>query len=670
MKGELKMHLNDIISKLSAARMEYHATNGSVLNKFVVPFFIEKLDLRRTAHSIALVGSRGSGKSTYIQYFSHSTRFDRAIKHINKEEFDCILFYWKPDIAYCQGLNPHWLGEDSLRFFTIHAALALIDEFIKFLQNATYHFPDIKEQLDSNKNFWGAISRITSEPISCFDEIEKWVSLQKYDISTRLNPINTDKLISIEPKSMLIFLIESLKKDCNDFFSNTTFKIFIDEFELLNLEQQKLINNYRKESNKYLIWNVAYKLNAQPTKETTSNQWLQSPDDFTEENLDTLISREEYKIFSAEVFLLTLQTAGLKCHFTDLTPAFLGERNNIKQRKSDEYKKKLERFVDRILPTPKIEDLIHEIMDPLQNKIVGILDNLDFTEKEIDLILKNPRLAIMIVGTFKQKNFDIQLIKNYLVYLETNEGMSSHNIKKISDKMTTYEYSTLLSLNLQNSFLEIPVYAGFDRFVIMTYPNIRHFKELCLNALRHSDDIETNASYEYIENITPISKLGMHRGAISTSIDLVKEVINYPPHGKKLSHLVNRVGELFKISQKASYQSEPERVIFTFPYDYAGTDIELEDFINSAISWRVIIVDDSKRVKTDLQITSKEYQLNPIYSPRFGISYRKKRGITFRLAEFKSIIEGSSDEFEIIKKNYQKKWKINDNDEPRQEVLL
>lgn len=664
------MYLNDIISRLSAARMEYQATDGSVLNKFVVPFFIEKLDLRKISHSIALVGSRGSGKSTYIQYFSHSTRFDKTLNSVNREEFDCILLYWKPDIAYCQGLNPNWLGNNSLIFFSIHAALSLIEEFVKFLRNAIFHFPSIHDLLNLNKNFWEAISHVTSKSMNNFEEIEKWINFQKYDVSTKLNPINVEGLIKLEPKYVISFLIESLRRDCKGFFSNTTFKIFIDEFELLNIEQQRLINNYRKESNKSLIWNVAYKLNAQTTKETTSDQWLQSPDDFTEENLDNFIIKD-YKTFAAEVFLLTLQTTGLKCQLNELSPVFLGEKSNIVKRQQKEYQRQLESVVARILPTPSIEDLSTESVSQLKNKIINILSDIGFLEKDIDLILANPRLAIMIVGTYKQKNFNLPLIKKYLSYLETKQGMDEQDIKKIQDKITTYEFNTLLSLNLQNASLEIPVYAGFDRFVTMTTPNIRHFKELCLNALKHSDDIETNAEYEFIEDITPISKLGMHRGAISTSIDLVKEVINYPPYGKKLSYLVNRVGELFRISQKASYQSEPERVIFTFPYDYAKSDIELEDFINSAMSWRVIIVDDSKRIKSDLQITSREYQLNPIYSPRFGISYRKKRSINFSLEEFRSILEGSSDNFEVIKKNYQKRWKVDSYyDEPNQGILL
>lgn len=226
-----------------------------------------------------------------------------------------------------------------------------------------------------------------------------------------------------------------------------------------------------------------------------------------------------------------------------------------------------------------------------------------------------------------------------------------------------------MSLNLQNAFIQVPVYSGFERFITMTTPNIRHFKELCLSALKQSDDFDTNNSYSLISDIKPISYLGMHLGALSSSSSLVKEVISYPPHGNKLSHMVNRIGELFRISQKASYQSEPERDIFTFTYDYAGADRDLEDFLNSALSWRVLVEDDSRRIKDDKQITSKEFQLNPIYAPKFGISYRKKRGVTFTMDQFKTIVSGSSESFEGIKKHYQQKWKSEDSD-GQQGVLL
>ncbi|MBQ4812699.1 hypothetical protein J8M20_15170 [Pseudoalteromonas luteoviolacea] len=658
------MQLIDIINKLSTARMEYQTTNGSVLNKFVVPFFIDKLDLRNISHSVALVGSRGSGKSTYIQHFSHSTRFDKSRTEIEERELECILLYWKPDIAYCQGLKVNWLGENASLFFSLHASLSLIDELAKFISNVGYHFPCISESINTKGTFWRAISRVTREHIDSVENLQSWVLDYKYELSTRLNPVNVDGLLSIEPKQMLDYLLKSLKLDC-EILADTTFKVFVDEFELLTVEQQKVINTYRKESNSQLNWNVAYKLNAKPTNETTSDQWLQSPDDYTEENLDSFIE-SDYKIFAAEIFVLALQNAGLKCLEAELTPEFLGDKSNIELRKSKDYQSKVLTVVNGILPTPQIKELskICIANTGVKNKVYKFLESVNLSNELISKVMESPSLAITIWGTHRQKSFEI---KSFLDYL--NGNLSRHEEKKVRDKISTFEFNTLLSLNLQNASVQVPVYAGFERFITMTTPNIRHFKELCLSALKASESIENETYFEYVEDIIGRITAGdMHQGVITTSSDLVKEVISYPPYGNKLSKLVNRVGELFRISQKSSYQSEPERDIFTIKYDYAGSDTELEDFLYSALSWRVLVEDDSRRIKDDKQITGKEFQLNPVYSPRFGISYRKKRGITLTVEQFKTLIVGSSDDFELMRKQYQQKWKADE--ENIQGILL
>ncbi|MDB2373176.1 hypothetical protein N9W11_01300 [Psychrosphaera haliotis] len=651
------MKIINIINKLSTARMEYQTTTGSVLNKFVVPFFVDKLDLRNVSHSVALAGSRGSGKSTYIQYFSQSTRFDKNLSQINDEEFDCILFYWKPDISYCQGLKSNWLGDDALRFFSVHTALSLINEVGDLIENISNHFPDIITSLNDNGNFWKAISRVTKEKIDSLNLLYKWVIDYKYDISTRLNPINTEGLLSVEPKQMFSYLIENLRLDYSR-FENTTFKIFVDEFELLTAEQQKLINTYRKESNKLINWNVAYKLNSKISIETTSNQWLQAPDDYSEENLDSYIENN-YRIFAAEIFILTLQNAGLSCDVEELTPCFLGSRDNVAIRKQKAYQDKVISVIDRILPMPSVKEIstIAFEKSSVQSKLSTIFKSFQYSNAITDKILEDISLSITILGIYKQISFDQNLISDYAL-----GKCDDANIRKIKDKIHTFEFNTLLSLNLQHASFQLPVYAGFERFITMTTPNIRHFKEVCLSALKQSDDFEANVEYTNISDIKPISYLGMQLGAISTSSALVKEVISYPPHGKKLSQLVNRMGELFRISQKSSYQSEPERDIFTFNYDYAGADEDLEKFLSSALSWRVLVEDDSRRIKDEKQITNKEFQLNPIYAPKFGISYRKKRGITLTLEQFKGLVAGNSDDFVILKKEYQKKWKAEEND--------
>ena len=654
--GDLELKIIDIINNLSTARMEHQTSNGSVLNKFVVPYFINRLDLRNISHSIALVGSRGSGKSTFIQYFSHSTRFDQRKPVVSIDEFDSILLYWKPDTSYCQGLDKEWLGNDAMHFFHLHASLSLIEEILKLIINSSYHYPDITIELNNNKAFWKAVSRVTKKDISSLDLLEDWVLQYKYEVSTRINPMNTEDLLSIQPKPMLEFILTSLKSS-SKFFENTKFKVYIDEFELLNEDQQKLINTYRKESNQDINWNVAYKFNSKPTKKTTSNQWLQAPDDYREENLDRLIEHD-YRIYAAEIFILSLQNAGLTSNFIDLNPRFLGDRANIHRRKEEDYKRAVSSIVSQILPSPSISELSNKCLShkSIRTKLKDVFQTLDIDIKFLEKAYADPSLAITIIGTYKQNNFNKKMFCDYL-----DNVINDDDRKKIKGKIDAFEYSSLLTLNLQHSSVETPLYAGFERFITMTTPNIRHFKELCLSSLKYSDDFdEDNIEYSSVADIKPISAIGMHLGVISTSSDLVKEIISYPPHGRKLSQMVNRIGELFKLSQKSSYQTEPERVIFNIDYDFSGSDLEVENLIDSAICWRVLTEDKLKRRKSERSINNKEFQLNPIYSPNFGISYRKKTNLSLTLEVFKIIVDGDSDSFALVLKDYQRKWSTSD----------
>jgi hypothetical protein len=660
--GDPKMKVIELLNKLSTARMEYQSSSHSVLNNFVVPYFIDNCDLRASSHSIALVGSRGSGKSTYIRHFSHSTRFDPRRNNIDNNEFDCIILYWKPDTAYCQGLVSEWLGEHAVQFFMLHTALSLLDEVCSMLINVSSHFPDVLNELDANGNLYIALSNITKAEIKNINDVRKWIRTEKYDVSTRLNPVNTDGLISIEPQSMLNYIIDSLRDDCS-LFNNTIFKIFVDEFELLTVDQQKLINTYRKESKKTLNWNVAYKSNASPSTETTSDQWLQKPDDYREHDIDDYI-RADYPIYAAEIFILTLQNAGLNCQEIQLTPEFLGNRENLVARRDSTYRTMVNEIVRNILPTPSTRQLSENCLNSdIVNKKLRVLgEELKLNSDILNSIIKDASLAITFLGTSKQKSFEPEL---FVKYVSGDKSV----VSKINDKVHSYELNTLLSLNLQNPTLQVPVYAGFDKYLTMTIPNVRHFKELCYSAIRHFYETTQPSDVHSIKDIPSITYSCMHDAAIATSGSLVKEVISYPPHGNKLSQMVNRIGELFKISQKSAYQTEPERVIFSIEYDFAGDDRELEDFIRSAKSWRVLIVDDSKRIKNDLQLTSQEFQLNPIYSPKFGISIRKKRGIVFTVDQFKCLISGNNTQYLAMRKSYQKKWKV-DEVELKQGLLL
>jgi hypothetical protein len=642
------VNITNLLNSISAARMEYESFGNSVLDRFVVPFKIDELDLRNQKLSMALVGSRGSGKSTYIQYFSHSTRFDKKNKSIDRSEFDCIVLYWKPDIAYCQGLNGKWLGDSNASsFFKMHASIELIEEFIRMLTNVKHHFPKELEQItQSNSNFLRGLNIVSKSKIENIEQMFQWVDDQRFDLSTRLNPINLDGMLSLDPKETLSYLIKSLERDCQ-IFSNTQFKVFVDEFELLNISQQRLINSYRKESKAKVSWNVAYKLHAKPTPETLSDQPLQEPDDFRTQVLDNLI-KENFELYAAEIFLLSIKAAGIECPESSISSSFLGDRGRVKERLAQKYRDNTLAAIKSLFPTPSVKDLSSKYLnkDWLQKKLAEIIKSEGRPIELTKTILEDPSLAVTIVGTYRQKSFDLD------AYLEG----------RAKEKVGTYEFNSLLTFRNQNSNLNLPIYSGFERFITMTTPNVRHFKELCFGSLKQLDEELKVKTIKTFEDIPPVSPEKMDIAAVTTSKLLTDEVISYPPYGNKLYTLVNRIGELFKMSQKSSYQSEPERVIFSIKYDYANTDPELEKILSAGECWKILTSDDSKRLKSENQITSKEYRLSPIYSPRFGISYRKKRGITFELSEFKTLINGTYEEFDAIRDKYRKIWRSEEKD--------
>ncbi|MFP3534303.1 hypothetical protein SB763_33665, partial [Burkholderia sp. SIMBA_042] len=87
---------------------------------------------------------------------------------------------------------------------------------------------ELTSELKNKRTFWSRISRVTATEISDLKTLNTWLMDYKYEISTRLNPVNLDGILSIEPKQMLVYLTDALRLDF-DKFEDTTFKVFVDE---------------------------------------------------------------------------------------------------------------------------------------------------------------------------------------------------------------------------------------------------------------------------------------------------------------------------------------------------------------------------------------------------------------------------------------------------------
>lgn len=655
------MDLKDIVHYLSTARSEFKSLTPSVYGRFVVPFYLEKNNLSRITHSVAVEGGRGCGKTMYLRYFSHWTQFDKQRTDVKSEDIETIILYWRPDTLYSRAVTKSWLTEENARsFFCTLTALELFSEFISSLENVAHHFPTVLKELHPKSEFW----MILSEVVSGTDTIEatkSWINKEIFAVRTSINSNDVRNLKRLEPKALFDLLLPALRKSSST-LSKTKFKIFVDEFENLSVYQQKIINSYRKASDASLSWNVAHKQFANVSTETESEQQLQQPDDYRTISLDEELPKE-YDILASEIFILTLQEAGLSCAIEQLNPSHLGDPKYTSSRRDGVYQARLRDIMERIFPTPSEKELAKIAMDSpaarkqVTEKLLGLPQvTPDLVEKTME---EAPDVAVTTWCVSNQRSFES---RDYIQYMQ-----AGRTGKAYTEKVQHFRYGALLTLNLREAYVDIPVYAGFDRFVIMAKGSIRHFNELCYQSIRLQES-EREISVQNIESFPPLSAKHMHNGAKVASAYIVEEIVSFTPNGKTLFSIVKRFGDLFQMAQRSLYQSEPERNHFFVDHDFGKLPEKIDELIRQAKCWRVLIQHGTTKDKDPDRIASTEYVLNPIFSPNFGISYRKKRRIDLTVHELETIFFGESEQYEKLRSRYIASWK-SDLDEKQGKLL-
>lgn len=644
------MRLKEVVQRVSTARAEFHSTNNSVFGRFVVPPYIDSFNIAKIDQSMAVVGGRGCGKTTYVRYFSHWTQFDPQRETINPDALDCIVLYWKPDTTYFRSLTKTWLSEKNSRvFFHALSGLHCFKELVCCLENISSHIAELKRELALNVEFWRRVGRITGRKFSSLKEISDWIDDSLFDVEMSINANDDSSVVRIDAKAMFELLLPSLQ-DGSAIIGNSRYKIFIDEFENLAEYQQIIINGYRKHSSALISWNVAHKRFATLTSETDGDENLQHGNDYREFILDEGFAGEEEdfekKFFLCELFVLSLIDTGLICKIKDLDAKTLGNPSFLHKRKDKSYRIAVQAAVKRILDTPSIRDLAKIAMGKkavlnLTKQALGSIK--DFPDKFIpSLISDRPDVALATIVISTQNNFKTTDLVSYI-----EGGFSTDH--PYNQRVQTYLYSSMLNLNARYSYISIPVYSGFERFCLMSMFNIRHFFDLCYNTFLLMD---SQLEFDSVEDFPVIPFSMMHQGAVNSSVSIIKEVPTYSPLGLTLSGLVNRLGDIFQIWQKGDVQSEPEKTHFYILNDFGDLPGKIKEIIDQAKCWRVLIEYPATKDKNSNSSSGYEYQLNPIYAPYFSISFRKIRRLEFTGQRFLELCLADSEQYKKIRDEY------------------
>ena len=195
-----------------------------------------------------------------------------------------------------------------------------------------------------------------------------------------------------------------------------------------------------------------------------------------------------------------------------------------------------------------------------------------------------------------------------------------------------------------------PFYAGFDTFCKLARGNLRHFLELChksINqALRRSE-----------KDTFPVTLEEQAIAARQSSMEFLADVRSFGQFGNQLYTFVLGLGSLFALAHRQPTQSEPERSHFSVRGDFPLIK-QFDWFLKEAQKWSVLFEERETKQKDSGQPESLEYVLNPIYSPYFHITYRKRRRLELTSNDFLILIKGDYNSIKELLKKRSKLWSV------------
>lgn len=132
---------------------------------------------------------------------------------------------------------------------------------------------------------------------------------------------------------------------------------------------------------------------------------------------------------------------------------------------------------------------------------------------------------------------------------------------------------------------------------------------------------------------------------------LFQDILQLGSHGSKLLEITGRLGRIFEAFNRRRSQSEPEVNHFSIDNaDRANLSSQAELLLREAKIWSVLYEAKDTKNKADYDIAQTDLILNPIYSPHFSISYRKRRKVTLRAPHADILLCQSTAQYEVVLK--------------------
>lgn len=624
-----------------------------VWEHFVIPPYYERLSVGDTRKPKVIIGGRGCGKTMLLRYLAHESTFSPRRELIPPDALSHIGMYWRADTQFASLMQHRDVPDDTWAAAFRHlAAVVLGIEVLRGLASvASCAMGVASEELLQTIDF-GSLGAFLPALPTRLNALRAYLEQRLCEFETWVNDVRSVTQPHFLPgqnfvKRMIVIIRDSVPK-----LRDAIFFVYIDEYENLATYQQRIINTWLKQSEPPLIFNLAMKRNGFRTRATEGTEALADIHDYRDIDIEDFDLEKEFPVFAAEILLLRLSLGNEAG--TDIDPQLLRDPARLGARKQQQYMNSVLSTVKSLFPSLTHRDHAlavfadSALLQRLRDRVAEALKARQAPAASPDeyLLRESPEASIVVPALLHRQNLSVFEVKDELNRLRQGEynKFTGH---------TDWIHNNFVGCYLQlydGLVRTCPLYGGFETYTFMSRGNLRHFLELCHNALARSDGGDAVVGKVTVEM--------QAEAARQVAAELLPEVRSFGPQGGNLHTFLLRLGSLLSLSQKRLTQSEPERTHFSIQ----GGDDELtvsdKAFLSEAIKWSVIFEEKGTKKKSGSDPEGTEYVLNPIYAPYFHISYRKRRKLELPASEAAVLIRGSYEEVRRLLKVYQQRWAV------------
>ena len=567
-----------------------------ILSLWCDPFSVELLkgtsekNFASLKTPIILQGSRGSGKTMILKYFSYPVLKERAKnnseKSITKQiiEEKSIGFYFRCDDSFVntfQSIFKSQSRKEWLSFFEHYLELQFCTHILSVVEDVCQESNNSKtfEEEYFKKLFANSVL-VKEQNIKSFSDLSTFLQRQLYYIDAFKNnsifldsEFKTDVILDLYSLSerMITALNESVSA-----FEDIIYLILVDEFENMTEDIQRFFNTKIKFVHQKISYRIGRRCEGTTTTETINKtEYLRDGHDYLLIDISRGMSDKLQKEYFAEMAAKRLDDAKFGC---------IDIRNMI----------------------GAVEDLDEECLDICKGKD----KHLSIILSERSSIKKDSNLCDKIIAIIKNPQNPIMETLNALWVIRRKES---------PEEAAEIARSAMLGfINKQDSF---------NTIVHLADGNSRTFINICRSIISDAlfyerDNLLVN------KKVSPRSQSRAIHEFSTSEFESVCSIINY---GSNVRNLLLNIGNVLMEYHKDKKARYPETTQFTF--DNMQIQDEDKKVVDIALGWTMIIKKEkTQRLSMSINQKGDIYYINRAFSPMFNISCRTRGGFNVRFS--------------------------------------